>query len=83
MSLTLQKGKVTTLLGRNGMGKTTTVSSIVGTVPCKSGKITFNGQRIERLPAYKAVQAGIGLVPEGRQIFSQSQRKGKPGGNSG
>lgn len=69
MTLSVQQGKVTTLLGRNGMGKTTTVGSIVGTVPCQSGQITFNGQRIEKLPAYRSAQAGIGLVPEGRQIF--------------
>ncbi len=69
MSLHIKQGKVTTLIGRNGMGKTTTVSTIMGITPCHTGKITFLGNRIDRKAAYQVAQQGIGLVPEGRQIF--------------
>ncbi len=69
MSLVAGRGEVTTLIGRNGMGKTTTVGSILGTVPRRHGEITFLGRRIDGQPAYKVAQCGIGLVPEGRQIF--------------
>ena len=69
MSLAAGKGEVVTLMGRNGMGKTTTVRSIIGFTPASSGTITFDGQRTESWPAYRVAQAGIGLVPEGRQIF--------------
>ena len=69
MTLSAGKGEVVTLMGRNGAGKTTTVRSIIGFTPARSGTITFDGQRIERWPAYRVAQAGIGLVPEGRQIF--------------
>lgn len=69
MTLNVEQGQVTTLIGRNGMGKTTTVGSIIGTVPPRSGDIFFNGERINGKPAYTIAQMGIGLVPEGRQIF--------------
>jgi branched-chain amino acid transport system ATP-binding protein len=69
MTLAAGKGEVVTLMGRNGMGKTTTVRSIIGFTPATSGTITFDGQRTERWPAYRVAQAGVGLVPEGRQIF--------------
>ncbi len=69
LSLEVTSGSVTTLLGRNGMGKTTTVNSIIGNIPSRSGSVFFNGDRIDGLPAYKVAQKGIGLVPEGRQIF--------------
>jgi branched-chain amino acid transport system ATP-binding protein len=62
-------GEVVTLLGRNGMGKTTTVNSILGLVPSQGGEITFEGKPIRGLPSYRIAQCGIGLVPEGRQIF--------------
>jgi len=62
-------GQVATLLGRNGMGKTTTVLSIMGVVPSRGGHITFEGRSISGLRSYRVAQAGIGLVPEGRQIF--------------
>ena len=68
-SLEIRAGEVVTLLGRNGMGKTTTVRSIMGLVPPQAGRIHFDGRPIHRLPAYRVAQAGIGLVPEGRQIF--------------
>ena len=69
MTLSADKGEVVTLMGRNGAGKTTTVRSIIGFTPPRSGAITFDSQRTERWPAYRVAQAGIGLVPEGRQIF--------------
>ncbi len=62
-------GEVVTLLGRNGMGKTTTVHSIMGIVRPRAGEIVFDGEAIHGLPSYKVAQAGLGLVPEGRQIF--------------
>ncbi len=70
MSLRCEEGQVTTLLGRNGMGKTTTVASILGTLTSRSGDICFNGETITGKPAYQIAQLGIGLVPEGRQIFA-------------
>ena len=68
MTLSAGKGEVVTLMGRNGAGKTTTVRSSIGFTPPRSGAITFDGQRTERWPAYRVAQAGIGVVPEGRQI---------------
>ena len=69
MTLRCEEGEVTTLIGRNGMGKTTTVSSVMGTLASRSGSIRFDGQPINGKPAYEVAQLGIGLVPEGRQIF--------------
>jgi branched-chain amino acid transport system ATP-binding protein len=69
MSLKVGAGEIVTLLGRNGMGKTTTVKSIVGQIGPKGGTIRFDGRVINGLPLYKAARLGIGLVPEGRQIF--------------
>jgi branched-chain amino acid transport system ATP-binding protein len=69
MALEIAAGEVVTLLGRNGMGKTTTVQSIMGLVRPRAGTIRFDGQEIFGAPSYRVAQAGIGLVPEGRQIF--------------
>jgi branched-chain amino acid transport system ATP-binding protein len=69
VSLRIAQGQVASLLGRNGMGKTTTVKSIMGMLPAKAGSIAFGGQPVAGLPSYRIAQAGIGLVPEGRQIF--------------
>ena len=69
MSLTIAPGEMVTLMGRNGMGKTTTVRSIMGLTPARAGTIRFAGADIRGLPAYKVAKLGIGLVPEGRQIF--------------
>ena len=69
MSLRVEAGEVVTLMGRNGMGKTTTVHAIMGLVPAWSGTIRFNGQDIRGLPPYRIARMGLGLVPEGRQIF--------------
>ena len=62
-------GEVVTLLGRNGMGKTTTVSTIMGVVPARRGAITFANAPIQNLPSYRIARVGLALVPEGRQIF--------------
>ena len=69
VSLDVQEGEVVTLLGRNGMGKSTTVRSIMGLTPIRSGRIAFNGRAIDRMPSHAIARLGIGLVPEGRQIF--------------
>jgi branched-chain amino acid transport system ATP-binding protein len=69
IDLDIGVSQVVSLLGRNGMGKTTTVRSIMGITPSKSGTISFEGTPIERLPSYRVAQKGIGLVPEGRQVF--------------
>jgi branched-chain amino acid transport system ATP-binding protein len=69
VSLAIAPGEMVTLMGRNGMGKTTTVRSIMGLTPARAGIIRFMGDEIRGLPAYKVAQRGIGLVPEGRQIF--------------
>ena len=69
MTLEVQAGEVVTLLGRNGMGKSTTIQSIMGITPPKSGSISFEGQEIGKLPSSKIARLGLGLVPEGRQIF--------------
>jgi branched-chain amino acid transport system ATP-binding protein len=69
MALEIAAGEVVTLLGRNGMGKTTTVHSIMGVVTPRAGAIAFDDRSIFGAPSYKVAQAGIGLVPEGRQIF--------------
>jgi branched-chain amino acid transport system ATP-binding protein len=69
MSLAIAPGEMVTLMGRNGMGKTTTVRSIMGLTPARAGTIRFDGHDIRGLPAYKIAKLGIGLVPEGRQIF--------------
>jgi branched-chain amino acid transport system ATP-binding protein len=69
VSLTIAPGEMVTLMGRNGMGKTTTVRSIMGLTPARAGSIRFAGGEIRGLPAYRIAQLGIGLVPEGRQIF--------------
>ncbi len=69
LSMEVASASVTTLLGRNGMGKTTTVNSIIGNIPIRSGEIIYNGEQVNGLPAYQVAQKGIGLAPEGRQIF--------------
>ena len=69
VSFAVGSGEVVTLLGRNGMGKTTTVSSIMGLVRPRGGEVAFEGRRVDGLPPYRIAQCGIGLVPEGRQVF--------------
>jgi len=69
MSLAIAPGEMVTLMGRNGMGKTTTVRSVIGLTRARAGAIRFEGEEILGLPAYQIAKRGIGLVPEGRQIF--------------
>jgi len=69
VSLAIAAGEMVSLLGRNGMGKTTTVRSIMGLTPAGAGAIRFEGADIRRLPPYRVARHGIGLVPEGRQVF--------------
>jgi branched-chain amino acid transport system ATP-binding protein len=69
LSLSIAPGEMVTLMGRNGMGKTTTVRSVMGLTPARAGTIRFAGQEIRGQPSYKVAKLGIGLVPEGRQIF--------------
>ncbi|MFA6266038.1 MAG: ABC transporter ATP-binding protein [Pseudolabrys sp.] len=69
ISFAVNDGEVVTLIGRNGMGKTTTIFALMGLVPPQSGTASFDGKSLIGLPPYSIAQAGIGLVPEGRQIF--------------
>ena len=69
IDLAVGEGEVVTLLGRNGMGKTTTVNTIMGLVRPTKGKIVFDGRPLAGQPPYRIAQAGLGLVPEGRQVF--------------
>jgi branched-chain amino acid transport system ATP-binding protein len=69
VDLEIRNAEVISLLGRNGMGKTTTVRSVMGIARPKSGTISFQGKQIQGLPSYRIAQAGLGLVPEGRQVF--------------
>jgi len=69
ISLAIREGEVCTLLGRNGMGKTTTVRSIMGLTRARAGTIRFRGERVDAWPTDRIARAGIALVPEGRQIF--------------
>jgi branched-chain amino acid transport system ATP-binding protein len=70
LSLEVRHGEVVTLLGRNGMGKTTTVRSLMGLTPIRAGTITLDGAPLHTLPPYRIARRGLGLVPEGRQIFA-------------
>jgi branched-chain amino acid transport system ATP-binding protein len=88
VSLEVAEGEVVTLLGRNGMGKTTTVLSIMGIVRPRGGQVHFGGRPLAGLPSYRVAKSGLGLVPEGRQVFpnltvrenlvaTAAQRRGK------
>ena len=70
VSLQIKKGEIVSLLGRNGMGKSTTIKSICGILKPYLGKIEFNGVKINGLQSYQIARLGVGLVPEGRRIFS-------------
>jgi branched-chain amino acid transport system ATP-binding protein len=69
IDLDIADGQMATLLGRNGMGKTTTVRSLLGLTPSRAGTVRFRGERIERLRADRIARMGLAVVPEGRQIF--------------
>ncbi len=71
VSLTAQPGQITVLLGRNGVGKTTLLKSLMGLVPIREGSISFEGQPITRATPYERARAGIGYVPQGREIFNR------------
>ena len=71
VSIEAHAGKVTVLLGRNGVGKTTLLKSLMGLVPIKSGSIEFNGAQIQKSTPYERARAGIGFVPQGREIFAR------------
>lgn len=70
LDLTVGDGEVVALLGRNGMGKTTTLLTIMGRLRLQAGSITFAGRRLDELPPFRIARLGIGLVPEGRQVFA-------------
>ena len=69
VSLEVKMGMVLAMLGRNGVGKTTLIRSIVGFTPARSGRILFNGQEITHLDADRIIRMGVGLVPQGRRVF--------------
>ncbi len=69
VDLAIGEGEAVSLLGRNGMGKTTTVRTLMGLVPARAGTVRHKGENITRRPPHQVARAGIGLVPEGRQIF--------------
>ena len=71
VSLQTASGKITVLLGRNGVGKTTLLKSLMGLVPIKSGSIQFDGKPIDKATPYDRARAGIGFVPQGREIFGR------------
>ncbi|KGA95524.1 ABC transporter [Alkalihalobacillus alcalophilus ATCC 27647 = CGMCC 1.3604] len=69
VSLQVKESSVSILLGRNGMGKTTTIHSIIGLVPPKSGQVILSGEELQTKPSYQISKMGVGLVPQGRRIF--------------
>ena len=69
LSLSVEPGEITCLLGRNGAGKTTTMKAIMGLLPLMSGRVLLSGQDISRLPAHEVPRAGIGYIPQGRRLF--------------
>jgi len=71
VALEAKVGEITVVLGRNGVGKTTLLKSILGVVPVKSGTITLDGQAIQKETSYERVRRGIGFVPQGREIFGR------------
>jgi branched-chain amino acid transport system ATP-binding protein len=70
VSLSVEEGRITTVLGRNGAGKTTTLRSLVGLTPPRSGRVTLFGQDVTGRPPYRIAAAGVGYVPEGRRVFA-------------
>jgi len=88
VTLNADAGTVTVLLGRNGVGKTTLIRSVIGFTPARSGEIRFAGTSIARMPSYEIARRGVGLVPQGRRIFPsltvhENLRIGGVSGNPG
>src|SRR6059058_5974076 len=71
VSLAAQQGNVTVILGRNGVGKTTLLKALMGLIPIKTGSIVFDGRAIQGTTPYQRARAGIGFVPQGREIFAR------------
>jgi urea transport system ATP-binding protein len=71
VSVSASPGKITVLLGRNGVGKSTLLKSLMGLVPIREGRISLNGQDITKATPYERASAGIGYVPQGREIFNR------------
>ena len=71
VSLEVQPGEIVALLGRNGVGKTTTLKSIMGLVPPRRGRVSFNGQELTALPAHRVGRLPLGYIPQGRRIFPE------------
>jgi branched-chain amino acid transport system ATP-binding protein len=69
VDISVSKGEVVTLLGRNGMGRSTTIKCLFGLLQSSNGLIEFKGQRVDNLPSFQIARKGLGLVPEGRQVF--------------
>ncbi len=69
VSLAVARGEIVSILGRNGMGKTTLIRSVIGFMPLRRGRVRFKGEDITHAPAFRAVARGIGLVPQGRRVF--------------
>src|SRR5690606_5033646 len=70
IDLQMEKGEVVALMGRNGMGKTTTIRSIFGLSPLRKGRVSFKGRNISAMAPYRIARLGLGLVPEGRRCFA-------------
>lgn len=70
VSLAVAPGQVVALMGRNGMGKSTTIKVICGLLPAREGQVRFDGQEVTNAPSYRIARAGVGLVPEGRRCFA-------------
>jgi branched-chain amino acid transport system ATP-binding protein len=70
VSLRVDRGQIVVLMGRNGVGKTTTIRSIVGLTPPRRGSVVFNGEELTRLPTHEIARRGIALVPQGRRVFA-------------
>ena len=71
VSLAVEAGSITCLLGSNGSGKTTLVRTILGLTPARAGRVVFDGTNITRLPTHRIVATGIACIPEGRKVFSK------------
>ena len=80
ISLKVEPGRITCLLGSNGSGKTTLVRSILGLTPSRAGRIVFDGSDITQLPTHRIIAAGIACIPEGRKVFPKLDGRGKSAG---